>query len=121
MQGTQDMHDINDQDKLMAALSWVIPVVGLIVLLVEDMRNRPFQKYHAVSSLAFFVALIVLVIGGSILITIITIFTAGFGSFLSCCLCIPWLVTLYWAFEAYQGKYVTIPGLTDFLKGQGWI
>jgi hypothetical protein len=32
-----------------------------------------------------------------------------------------WFVTLYWAYLAYQGQYFEIPGLTNFLKGQGWI
>jgi len=32
-----------------------------------------------------------------------------------------WLVTFYWAYKAYQGEYFEIPGLTGFLKGQGWI
>jgi uncharacterized membrane protein len=32
-----------------------------------------------------------------------------------------WLVTLYWAYEAYQGKFFEIPWLTEFLKGQNWL
>jgi len=27
---------------------------------------------------------------------------------------------LYWAYKAYQGEYITIPVLTDFVKNQGW-
>jgi hypothetical protein len=30
------------------------------------------------------------------------------------------LIQLYWAYQAYQGKIVTIPLLTDFIKNQGW-
>jgi uncharacterized membrane protein len=44
--------ELTDQDKLMAALSYPIPIVAIIILLVEDMKNRPFQKFHAVQSLA---------------------------------------------------------------------
>ena len=54
------MNDVNDQDKLMAAIAWVIPFLAIVILLVEDMKNRPFQKYHAVNSLVFSVAFFVI-------------------------------------------------------------
>ncbi|MGD2207602.1 MAG: hypothetical protein PVH17_12585, partial [Anaerolineae bacterium] len=44
--------DISDNDKLMAALSYPIPIVAIIILLAEDMKARPFQKFHAVQALA---------------------------------------------------------------------
>ena len=39
----------------------------------------------------------------------------GFGAILL------WFITVYWAYEAYQGKYFEIPWLTEFLKGQNWL
>jgi hypothetical protein len=27
---------------------------------------------------------------------------------------------IYWGIQAYQGNYVTIPVITDFVKKQGW-
>jgi len=104
------MNDINDQDKLMAALAWIFWPVAIVILLVEDMKNRPFQKYHAVNSLAFSVAFI-------IFITIISAITFGIGT----CLVVLGLVVFYWAFKAYQGEWVEVPYLTNFVKGQGWI
>jgi uncharacterized membrane protein len=103
------MSDINDQDKLMAALSYPIGIVAIVILLVEDMKNRPFQKYHAVQALAVNIILLILSI------------VLGWTVILACVPLILWLVTLYWAFKAYQGEYFEIPGLTNFLKGQGWI
>ena len=100
------MNDITDQDKLMAALSYPIGIVAIIILLVEDMKKRPFQKYHAVQALA--VNVIVLVLSSLLFWTI----------------CVPFLLLIpliYWAFRAYKGEYFEIPGLTGFLKGQGWI
>lgn len=103
------MNEINDQDKLMAALSYPIWIVALVVLLVEDMKNRPFQKYHAVQALA--VNVVIFVLG-------VVLSWTGIG----CCLALLlWLVTIYWAIKAYQGEYFEIPALTDFLKGQGWL
>jgi uncharacterized membrane protein len=107
--------DITDQDKLMAALSYPIPLVAIIILIAQDMKSRPFQKYHAVQALAVNIVLWVIVF---VLACILSIITAGI------CGAAPvflWLITLYWAYEAYQGKYFEIPGLTQFLKGQSWL
>jgi uncharacterized membrane protein len=103
------MNDINDQDKLMAALSYPIGIVAIVILLVQDMKNRPFQKYHAVQALAVNIILIVLSI------------VLGWTVVLACLPLLLWLVTLYWAYKAYQGEYFEIPGLTSFLRGQGWL
>jgi len=27
---------------------------------------------------------------------------------------------VYWGFKAYQGEYVVVPVITDFVKKQGW-
>lgn len=103
------MNEINDQDKLMAALSYPIGIVAIVILLVEDMKKRPFQKYHAVQALAVNIVLIVLSI------------VLGWTVILACVPLLLWLVTLYWAYKAYQGEYFEIPGLTNFLRGQGWL
>ncbi len=103
------MNEINDQDKLMAALAYPIGIVAIVILLVEDMKKRPFQKYHAVQALAVNVILIVLSI------------VLGWTVILACVPLLLWLVTLYWAYKAYQGEYFEIPGLTNFLRGQGWL
>ena len=99
--------ELTDQDKLMAALSYPIPIVAIIILLVEDMKNRPFQKFHAVQSLA-----INIVLWAVIMVT--SVFTCGISALL-------WFVTLYWAYLAYQGQSFDIPIITDFIKGQGWV
>jgi uncharacterized membrane protein len=105
-----NLNDVNDQDRLMAALAWIIPILAIVMLLVEDMKNRPFQKYHAVNSLAFSVVFFVVM-------TIISAITLGFGS----CLFVLWFVVIYWAIKAYQGEWVVVPVLTDFVKKQGWV
>ncbi len=110
--------DITDNDKLMAALSYPIPLVAIIILLVEDMKSRPFQKYHAVQALAANIALwIIIVILGCILAAI-TFFIGGLCGIAPILL---WLVTLYWAYMAYQGQYFEIKWITEFLKGQNWL
>lgn len=103
--------ETTSDDKLWAALSYVFaPLIGIIVLLMEDKKSRPFIKFHAVQSIAASIVF-------WIFATIWTTVTIGFGG-----LCVPllWLVFLYWAYKAYQGEMVEIPMLTNFIKGQGW-
>jgi uncharacterized membrane protein len=103
--------DVTSDDKLWAALGYPIPLVALVVLFMEDKKNRPFIKYHAVQSLALWVVYVVLG-------TIITTITFGIGGV---CFGLAWLVFLYWAYLAYQGQMFQVPVVTDFLKKQGWV
>ncbi len=103
--------DATSDDKLWSALAYVFaPIVGIIVLLMEDKKSRPFIKFNAVQSI---VASIAFWIVSTILITV----TIGFGG-----LCVPllWLVFLYWAYQSYQGQNVRIPLVSDFIRNQGW-
>lgn len=107
--------NITDDDKLWAALSMAIGLIGLIILLaIEDKKNRPFIRHHAVVGLA-----------ASVGVFIVT-FILGFIPIIQCLAPIvslgAWVYLVYLAVtEAYNGKYVEIPGLNDFLKGQGWL
>ena len=114
--------ELTDQDKLMAALSYPIPIVAIIILLVEDMKNRPFQKFHAVQALATNIALwVIVLILSCVLGTVIGLVTLGIGSICGLVPLLLWFVTLYWAYLAYKGQYFDIPVITDFIKGQGWV
>lgn len=107
----EPMMDVTSDDKLWAALSYVFaPIIGIIVLLMEDKKSRPFIKFHAVQSIA--VSIVFWIVA-----TVITTVTIGFGG-----LCVPvlWLVFLYWAYQAYQGQMVNVPFVTNFIKSQGW-
>ena len=110
--------DITDNDKLMAAISYPIPLVAIIILLAEDMKVRPFQRFHAVQALAVNVVLWVLVTVLGCVLAAATFFIGGICGWGTLLL---WLVTLYWAYEAYQGKYFDIPYLTEFLRKQNWL
>ena len=106
--------DVTDDDKLWGALSWA-PYIGwiaaLVILFTEDKKQRSFMKYNAVLSLAFAVVAGVLSAIGS------AIFVVP-----GCIVAVAWLAyAIYLALEAYKGKWVTVPVLTDFCKGQGWI
>lgn len=102
--------DITDDDKLWALLSWLLaPLVPIIVLLLEDKKNRPFIKYNAMQAL-------VLSVVGYMLSAVLSAVIIG------CFIGIAVLVyQIYLAIQSYKGEWVTVPGLTDFCKGQGWI
>ena len=97
--------EVTQDDKLWALLCWIIGViVPVVVLLMEDKKDRPFLKYNAVLSLAFSVAWMII---GTI--------TIGCGGVLGL------FYAIYLGIKAYQGEWVQVPLLTDFCKNQGWI
>lgn len=101
--------EVTQDDKLWALLSWLIWIIALIALLMEDKKSRPFIRYNAVQSLALMVV-------GWVLSLVLSFI------FIGCVVAIAWLVyVIILAIQSYQGKWVTIPFLTDFCKNQGWI
>lgn len=120
--------DATQDDRLLAALAYgaqlVIPVLPPLILLIsEASKNRPFQRYHAVQSLALGLVVWGLGIG---LATVATIAAASVIGLLCLCFIVPamillWLLPLYYALLAYGGKRFRIPGLTQFLQDQGWL
>ena len=76
----EPMSDITQDDKLWAMLGYIIPLIAIVVLFMEDKKNRPYVKFNAVQSIVATVAL-----------TIISTVTLGCG-------CILFLVMLWCAF-----------------------
>ena len=113
---------ITSDDKLWAALGYPIPLIALIMLLIEEKKKRKFIKYHAVQALSLLVVLIVVEIVISILNVILSNLHIGFiGLVFSCLTPFMWLLLLWPAYLAYQGKYFEVPVVTKFLKSQKWI
>lgn len=94
--------EITSDDKLWAALSYVIPLIAIVVLFMEDKKSRPYIKFNAVQSIVV-----------TVVLSIIATVTFGCGSVL-------FLVLLWWAYQAYQGQDVRIPMISDFIRNQGW-
>ena len=104
MEGNMDVNtDITSDDKLWAALAYVFsPLVPIILMLMEDKKERPFIKAHNVQALIT-----------GLVIQVLIVFTLGCGGVL-------WLVMFYWAYKAYQGEMVEIPLISDLARNQGW-
>ena len=101
----------NSNDKLLSALTYPLPLVGIIILISESMKNNPVLRTHAVQSIALGVVLFVatailqiLPVIGQCVVPLIAL-----------------AITLYYGYQAYQGKDVNIPIVTDFCKNQKWI
>jgi uncharacterized membrane protein len=96
--------DVTSDDKLWALLSWLLWPVAIACLFMEDKKARPFIKYNAVLALAYAVVMYVL---GTI--------TVG------CLLVVGGIYAIVLAIQAYQGQWVNVPVLTDFVKKQNWV
>jgi uncharacterized membrane protein len=105
----QTAPDASSDDKLWALLAYVLsPIVPIILLLMEDKKNRPFIKAHAVQALIW--GLLIYIVG-------------ALTSFIFIGLCIMpvgFLIEIFWGIKAYQGNFVNIPVLTNLVKSQGW-
>ena len=95
--------EVTDNDKLWGLLVWFWPL-AIAALLMEDKKDRPFIKYNAVLALAF-----------SVVWYVVGTITVG------CLLVVGTIYAIYLAVQAYQGKWVEIPFISDFVKNQGWI
>ena len=113
--------DITSDDKLWAALGYPIFIIALIMLFVEGKKDRPFIKFHAVQALAINVVFWIVEIVLGILSAALATVTFGIGGVLSCIGPILWLLLIWPAVLAYQGKYFEVPVVTKFLRDQHWI
>jgi uncharacterized protein len=106
---SQQMSDVTSDDKLWALLAYLFsPFVPVILMLMEDKKNRPFIKAHNMQALVLGAVNLVIAIFLSWLVIPICI-NIGLG-----------IYQIYCGIQAYQGNLVTIPVLTDFVKNQGW-
>ena len=96
------MSDITQDDKLWAMLCYLIPLIAIVVLFMEDKKSRPYVKFNAVQSLV-----------ATVVLSILSTVTCGFGAVL-------FLVIFWWAYQAYQGQDIRIPMISDFIRNQGW-
>ena len=98
---SQDLQPQEDNDKIMAALSYILIVIMSVIILATDMKNKPFLKYHAYQSLVFGIAIWILPF-------VLSFVFIGF-----CLMPIAFLAQLYYAYLAYTKGVFTIPLITD--------
>ena len=121
-------NDTTSDDRLFAALTWVsmfllqIPVVSIVLLLIEGNKDRPLQRHHALQSIGFWVAAVVYEFVAGVVFTVGTLVTLGCGAVVLWILFfVPHILAIYYAWQAYQGREVKIPLVTDVMKQQKWL
>jgi uncharacterized membrane protein len=100
---------ITSDDKLWVLLAYILtPIVPIIILLIEDKKKRPFIRAHNAQALVLGIV--------NVLIGVLL----GWTLILACVPFLIWIYCVYLGIQAYGGKYVEIPVVTNFVKGQGW-
>jgi uncharacterized membrane protein len=101
--------DVTSDDKLWSLLTYLFtPIVPIIIMLMPDKKDRPFIKAHNAQALAW--GIVFWVLSGVLAVIFVgaCIGVIGIG------------LDIYWGIQAYNGKLVNIPVITDFVKKQGW-
>lgn len=107
--------NITSDDKLWALLSYLFGIIfPIIILLIDDKKNRPFLKAHYPQALTYWVAVVII----GFAVSLLTFFIAGLGGV--CVGILASIPAIIWGIKAYNGEYVNIPVITDFVKKQGW-
>jgi uncharacterized membrane protein len=104
--------EVTSDDRLWALLAYIFtPLVPIIILLLEDKKNRPFLKAHNMQAL---------LLGAIEWIINIVLSIISFG-ILGCVVGLVFLaVNIYYGVKAYNGETFEIPFLTNFIRQQGW-
>jgi uncharacterized membrane protein len=101
--------EITSDDKLWVLLAYIFsPLIPVILMLLEDKKNRPFIRAHNAQALVMGIVEVVIAV------------VLSWTVFLSCLAFFVWVMLIYWGIQGFQGKYVNIPFVTDFCKKQGW-
>jgi uncharacterized membrane protein len=102
--------EVSSDDRLWGLLIYLLtPLVPVIVMLMEDKKNRPFLRSHNAQALVLGV------------LAVINAVALGPLFFIGCCTgLVLFGYQVYLGVQAYGGKTVTIPVITDFVRNQGW-
>jgi uncharacterized membrane protein len=112
MNGTFQFQEVSEYDRLVAALAYPLPILAVAALVSEEMRARPFLKFHALQSLVLAAALAAV----GLLFGLVT-FGLGFP-----CATFAWVAAPLWpAYHVYTRGAYEIPVIADFIQGQGWV
>jgi uncharacterized membrane protein len=94
-------NEVTSDDKMWSLLGYILPIIAILALLIEDKKARPFIRHNAVNALMIGVFTILL-------------------SFTGCLWILPVAYSVVLGIQAYQGQTPEIPVLTKFAKDQGW-
>jgi uncharacterized membrane protein len=116
----------SDNDRLLAGLSYVsqivIPAVFPVILLASnETKNSPFMRFHAIQSLGVLVASIVYYLAATVAYALVSAVIPPLACVLWLLFLVPTAAGLYCGFEAFRGKYLELPWLTQFMRDNHWL
>jgi uncharacterized protein len=103
---------VTSDDRLWGLLAYLLtPLVPIIILLMEDKKNRPFLKAHNMQAL-------ILGIAEYIIVALLSAITMGL---LGCVAMVAVIViNVLYGVKANRGEVFEIPFITKFVQQQGW-
>jgi uncharacterized membrane protein len=113
---TMERENASNEKRLLAALGYPIGIIAIVVLLTDMKQNR-FMRYHAVHAIGLIAAALVVFLALSLVTTILFSISSLFFplAFLTPLVMLGWLaLTVWYAFRAYQGEMFTIPALSAY-------
>ena len=118
--------DLTDDDKLWSALGYIMyirMVLPFIVLLSEEHRQRHFQRYHAIHSLAWYVVTMVwiILVVALMMIAMFSVICSPLAFVNIFLAFVPAVFEFIFAYWAYQGLYFEVPLLTATLRSFDWL
>lgn len=109
---------VEGDSNLFGALSYVIGWLAIILYFVK--KDDKFVKFHAIQSLIFNVAFVVVIICFLVVTTMVGVISGGVGMILNICLLpialIAIIYDLYMAYQAYQGIMYKMPIVGDMAE-----
>jgi len=105
--------NITSEDKTWALLSYIFtPLIPVILMLIEDKKDRPYLKTHYPQALAWGIVLFLVesILSATVILAPVALIIGAAGLVLS----------ILWGIKAYNGEFVEIPVISDFVKKQGW-
>ncbi len=114
---------LDSNDRMLAALGYVFAIVAVVVALMNETKQKPLLKDHAVQALGFAVVSIAYGVVAGFIYLCAAIVTLGIlAFFLWVIFLLPPVVGLYLGYVAYtEDGLVEIPVLTQFMAEQGWL
>jgi uncharacterized membrane protein len=102
--------DVTSDDRLWTLLGYIFaPIIPIVVLFMEDKKNRPFIKAHNAQALALGVVEWVI----NVLLSFVVI-----GCVTSV---LTIILNIYLGIKANRGEVFEIPVITNFVRKQGWM
>lgn len=120
---SEQQFTLDSNDRILAGLGYVIWLVALVVVLLDETKRKPLLKDHAVQGLGFAVASFVFEVIAGIFYTCASIVSFGILALvLWPIFFVPLIVGAYYGYLAYtRDGLPEIPWLTEFMAQQGWL